>query len=302
MPRLDPRQTPDEQLDTWLARLPASRSSDPELDVHPQALLIRAATGGGVVHKSLRITNVGYRLLRSTARVEPATCSTIQIAAELAMRPFLTIDHTDIPIAIELPENAGSTDLGTVVIESNGGTRRVKVLLERPVASAENFEGTSGAGSPDLVFNTRPLGELIAAQPFARRLILVPLGLLAFRLLVLLAGWIPLASSAGGRLEPRLGSIALVLAAVGALWGGWRGAGSGDRFACGFTAAMAGVLTAAVGFAFVRSVESLLGGWANSAPAVLLSWAVLGLVIASLSWLALPPSRPVSTQPMEPSI
>ena len=204
-------------------------------------------------------TNVGFRLLRITARVEPATCSTIQIASELATHPFLTIDQTDIPVAIELPVNAGSADLGTVVIESNGGTRRVKVLLERPVAQVANFEDTSGEGSAELVFNTRPLGELITAQPIARRLILVPLGLLAFRLLVLLAGWIPLESSAGGRLEPRLASIALVLAAAGAVWGGWRGGMSGDRFACGFAAAMAGVLTAAVGFAFVRSVESLLG-------------------------------------------
>src|SRR5262249_102887 len=35
VPRLEMSQSHDEQLDQWLARLPASRSSAPELDVHP---------------------------------------------------------------------------------------------------------------------------------------------------------------------------------------------------------------------------------------------------------------------------
>ena len=219
VPRPEPTQTADEQLDAWLARLPASRSSDPELDVHPQTLVIRAATAGGLIRKSLRITNVGYRLLRSTARVEPAASTSIRVAAEFSARPFLTIDHTDIPVEIELPENARPTTLGTVVVESNGGTRRIEILLERPALNAATAEGANGSGPVDLVIDTRPLGELVAAQPVARRLILVPLALVVFRLLVLVAGLIPLGASGASRFEPRLGSIALLLAAAGALIG-----------------------------------------------------------------------------------
>ena len=122
-----------------------------------------------------------------------------------------------------------------------------------------------------------------------------------FRLLVLLAGLIPLGPSAGSRLEPRLGSIALVLAAAGAIIGGRRTGEYRDRASCGFAGAMAGLLAAAVGFAMLRSVETLLGGWAGSPIAALLLWAVLGVVLALLSWLALPPSCSLSKLPPEPS-
>src|SRR5271157_3774355 len=107
VPRPEPTQTVDEQLDAWLARLPASRSSDPELDVHPQTLVIRAATAGGLIRKSLRITNVGYRLLRSTARVEPAASTTIRVAAEFSARPFLTIDTPTFPSRSSFPRMPG---------------------------------------------------------------------------------------------------------------------------------------------------------------------------------------------------
>jgi len=299
VPRSEPEQTADEQLDAWLARLPASRSSAPELDVHPQTLVIRAATAGGLIRKTLRITNVGYRLLRSTARVEPATSTTIRVAAEFSDRPFLTIDHTDIPVEIELPENARPTTLGTVVIESNGGTRRIEIMRERPTLNAAIAESANGSGPVDLVIATRPLGELVAAQPVARRLILVPLALVVFRLLVLVAGLIPLGPLGASRVEPRLGSITLVLAAAGALVGMVRGGETRDRPACGFTGAMVGILAGALGFAVIRSVESLLGGWASSPLATLLLWALLGVAIALVSWLALPPSRPISTPPPE---
>src|SRR5208282_1309575 len=127
------------------------------------------------------------------------------------------IDHTDIPVEIELPENPRSTTLGTVVVESNGGTRRIEILLERPALNASTAKGENGAGPLDLVLDTRALGELVAAQPVVRRLFLVPLALLVFRLLVLVAGLIPLGPSGASRSEPRLGSIALLLAAAGAL-------------------------------------------------------------------------------------
>jgi hypothetical protein len=188
-----------------------------------------------------------------------------------------------------------------VVVESNGGTRRIEIRLERPALNAATAEGANGSGPVDLVIDTRPLGELVAAQPVSRRLILVPLALVVFRLLVLVAALIPLGASGASRFEPRLGSITLLLAAAGALIGIARGSETRDRPACGFAGAMAGILAAAVGFALIRSVESLLGGWASSPFAALLLWALLGVAIALVSWLALPPSRPISTPPPEPT-
>ena len=87
----------------------------------------------------------------------------------------------------------------------------------------------------------------------------MPLALVVFRLLVLVAGLIPLGPSGASSFEPRLGSITLLLAAAGALIGIVRGSETRDRAACGFTGAMIGLLAAAVGFALIRSVESLLG-------------------------------------------
>ena len=72
LPRLEKARSADDQLDDWLGRLPTTRPSALELDVHPQSLLVRADGGGGLTQQTLRMTNIGYRLLRSTARVEPA--------------------------------------------------------------------------------------------------------------------------------------------------------------------------------------------------------------------------------------
>jgi hypothetical protein len=301
VPRLEPTQTADEQLNAWLARLPASRSSDPELDVHPQSLVIRAAATGGLINKTLRISNLGFRLLRSSVRVEPATSKSIRIAAEFSTRTFATIDQTDVPVAIELPENPVSKPLGTVVVESNGGTRRVDILVERPASLTAETEVANEVRQVQPIRDTRPLSEFVAAQPAARRLGFAPLALVVFRLIVLVAGMIPLGPSGVSRFEPRLGSMALVLGAVAALAGGFSANEPRDRLACAFTGAMLGVLGAAVGYALVRGVESLLGGWASSPPAVLLLWTSLGLAIALLSCVALPPSRPSSTSPQEPA-
>ena len=135
VPRPQAGMTADEQLDAWLAGLPSTRSSA-ELDVHPHALIVRLAAGGGLIRQTLRITNVGYRLLRSSARVESSGPPCVRIASAFPAAAFQTIDQTDVPIEIELPEGAAGptsyASLGTVVIESNGGTSRVEVRLEWP--------------------------------------------------------------------------------------------------------------------------------------------------------------------------
>ena len=82
LPRPDPARSLDEQLDQWLARLPATQSSAPELDVHPASLEVRTAPGSTTRHV-LRIANVGFRLLRGAARVEPAGTSWVKAGGPL---------------------------------------------------------------------------------------------------------------------------------------------------------------------------------------------------------------------------
>ncbi len=299
VPRLDPALSADEQLDAWLAQLPASRSSAPELEVHPPLLIVKGP-GGGVIRKSLRVTNVGYRLLRSTARIEPPASTNLRIGAELASRSFATIDSTDLPVEITLPERGETAALGLVVIDSNGGTQKVEVRFERSVAGFLPADAFPATAAPDLLAGTRPLGERVSAQPFVRRLIVLPIVLVVFRLLVLAAGQIPIGTPNAGGFEPRLGSLALVLGAVGAVLASTRQRAGGDRLACGFSGAIAGVLAAAIGFAVVRGVEATLGSWAGSPVAALALWAVMGLLIALVSWLAFPPAPALSALPPEP--
>ena len=72
---------------------------------------------------------MGYRLLRSTARIEPAGTRWLRLRPEHDGRPFATIDQTDVPIELELPETIDRPLEAFVVIESNGGTRRIAVRI-----------------------------------------------------------------------------------------------------------------------------------------------------------------------------
>ena len=84
--------TPDERLDAWLGTLPATRPSRPELDVHPAAVKLRAAPGGGIMRASVQLTNTGYRLLRTDVRVEPASATWLKIPAPFAQGPIVTVE------------------------------------------------------------------------------------------------------------------------------------------------------------------------------------------------------------------
>ena len=135
IPHAAPDRSPDDRLDEWLARLPATQSAAPELDVHPETLLVQAKMGGGITRLSLRITNVGFRLLRTTVRIEPSDAKWVKLLAGQDGRSFQTIDQTEIPVELALPETIDRLLRALIVIESNGGTRRVEVRVERPADS-----------------------------------------------------------------------------------------------------------------------------------------------------------------------
>lgn len=267
LPRKAPGWSTDEVLDDWLGRLPTTTPSVPELDVHPETLLIRAAGGGGTIRRSLRISNVGYRILRSNVRVESSTPGRIRLVGDGS---FATIDETDVELEIDLPEGGGESILGAVVVESNGGSKRVEVRLER--ARAETI---TLADDPVPRLAPVDLGTLVAPS---RRLWLFPLILVGAHLLI------------GGE-EPQLSTLAVAGAALGFLVGSALGARGGGAAASAFAGAAGGLLVSALAFAAVRSVGEMVGPSLSAGPAAVVLWVLIGVGLALASWVAFPGER-----------
>lgn len=292
LPPHDGRANGDDRLDAWLALLPTSRSSAPELEVHPQTLVVRTSIAGGSITRTIHVNNVGYRPLRALARVMPEGSSQLRIPPEFSARHFTTIEKTELPVEIALPEGGLSQSLGSIVIESNGGTARVEVKIEHPpqVPSVPQHDHRQSSGS-ELVSSGQDLLVKLRPMPLPRRLAIAAGSLFLLRSLIMLVGRIPIMATERGEPEPRLGTIVLVLSLVGLITGLIHGARSGDQkntVAIGFTGAMVGMFMAAIGFAFVRAFESILGSWASTRPVVLLFWAVIGVLAAILSWIMAP--------------
>jgi hypothetical protein len=290
-PRAGPGKTADEVLDDWLGLLPATKSSAPELDVHPPALVVRTASTGGVVRQTLRITNVGYRLLRSTLHIESSTPGRLRLPPGLDGKPTLTIDETDVVVEIEVPEDAGVTDLGTIVIAGNGGTRRIAVRVERPRPDA--FPVATAAAAIESV----PADSILASMPLEQRLWLFPAVLVGFRLLVQAADRLPLGLPPTESGTAALAAPALVMSALGFLIGAMLGTRGGllDVMASAFAGAVGGLLASALGFAAIRSVETTAIS-TSSLPVLMILWGLIGAAFAVASWVAFPRGKPGRTE------
>ena len=264
--------TPDERLDAWLGALPTTKSSRPELDVHPATLAVQVASGGGTTRRSLRVTNVGYRLLRATARVEPAGTAWLALPPEFAGRPFVVIDGTDLPLVLAPPDRLAGPLSAAVILEGNGGTVRVPVTLA-PAAPRDAIPEPVAAPAAD-----SGLVEGIARQSPMARVVSWGIGAFVARALVLV----------GGAVAPGLLGPAELFAALGALAGailaGRRGS-VGDAPAGGFAGACSGVLGAAVLVAAAGAVEPAAPAWLG--PPL---WALLGAAAAGASVLLIPPA------------
>jgi hypothetical protein len=275
--------TPDERLDAWLGGLPATRQAGPELDVHPPALNVRAVPGGGVTRQTVRVTNTGVRLLRSTVRVEPQDASWLRVGAEFARAPFVTVEQTEVPLEVEIPETLDRLMRAALVVEGNGGTRRVEVRVERPAAPTEVPEAVPPtAAGPGL-------RAAVARWPVGVRVFGAALAGLLLRLLVAVGGALFGGAMSAEEAAPPLRG-ALVMAAlaggVGAAWLARRRGEPGDIAPAAFAGAVAGALGATVLVAACRTVEPLLGSLPSSPVAACLLWAVLGAALAGTSaWL-----------------
>ncbi len=283
-------RAPDDQLDDWLARVPATGSSAPELDVHPETLLVRAATVGGITQRTLRITNVGYRLLRCTARVEPPGTRWARLRPEHDGRPFPTIDQTDLPVEIELPETIDRPLLAQIVIESNGGTRRVSVRIERPTEQVV-IPDSSGAITFASPLWREQLSRTVARVGPVPRIVIGCAGAVALRLMAGLLNKLPIGTTSANLAEPRLSSVAIMLVVAGTIAGlglahrrgEWR-----DFPAAAFAGGSLGLLAAAVWFAVLQSVERMLGSGSSSIWVIGLASGMLGVLLAAVSLWTFP--------------
>ena len=276
--------TPDDRLDTWLGALPTTREARPELDVHPAQLVVRVQPGGGTIRRSVRVSNVGYRLLRSTARIEPAGTSWIALTPEFAGQTFATVEGTDLSVEIAIPETLPQPLRTEIVVEGNGGSKRVAVVLEEKSASGESFEAKqSTVGGPTL-------SELIARQSPVARAVSWGLAALALRLVIGVAGGSlgEDAMKASGADTPRLLGVGLMLASIGGLAGGLlaaRRGGRGEGPTGAFAGAFSGLILAAALVATCWTFEPWLGPWSTSVIAVGALWIFLGSGLGALMTL-----------------
>jgi hypothetical protein len=296
VPRATPGRSADDQLDDWLGRLPSAGSSEPELDVHPETVLVRAATGGGVTRQALRITNVGYRLLRLTARVEPAGTLWLRLRPEHDGRPFSTIDQTDLPIELELPETIDRPLEAFIVIESNGGTRRIAVRIERPVDQTVIVE-TAGSGFSSVPVWREQLGRSLAGLRPGVRIALACAGAVALRFIAIVVNALPIGGAPGRLIEPRLSTVAIVVVAVGVLAGLRLAIQLGEKrdlVPAGLAGGALGLLGSALWYAMLQSFERLLGPWSGSIWAVGFLWGSFGALIGLVSLFVVPyrPNEP----------
>ena len=283
-------RSPDDQLDDWLARIPATGSSAPELDVHPESLLVQAKTGGGITQHTLRITNVGYRLLRCSARVEPVGTRWVRLRPEHDGRPFQTIDLTDLPVELELPETIDRPLVAQVVIESNGGTRRVGVRIERPAGQVMISESASAAAFASPLWREQ-LSRAVAGVGPGARIAIGCAAAVALRVMAMLLNGLPIGNAVANRMEPRLFSVAIMMVAAGMIAGfvlasrrgEWR-----DFPAAAFAGGSLGLLAAAFWFAVLQSAERVLGSLSSSVWSVGFVSGMLGALLALISLLVFP--------------
>jgi hypothetical protein len=246
----------------------------------------------------LRITNVGFRLLRSRARVEPPDARWVRVLPPFDAGDFLTIDETELPLEIEIPEGLGRTHDAEIVLEWNGGIRRVPVSVgapKQPMVVPDFFEASPGLAGAGLV---RPLADTIRTVPAPARVVAGIAVALAVRSAIFAASLLPVGATAVG---PSLTAIAIFCAGVGSVLGlatGWRKSNNAqDAAMSAIAAALAGILAAALLHAFVRTIEAPIGSGNLSTVTVGLVWAALGCAVAGLTVLIVPYRAPTGETP-----
>lgn len=284
---MSPSRTADEQLDAWLGRLPVTRPLNPELDVHPAVIKVRAQPGGGTTRHKIAVTNVGYRLLKTRVRVEPDDTRWISLPRSYASGPFTTIDTTEIAFEVQAPEDLSEPIAARLHFEGNGGAREVVVTVE-PAASDAAFVEPS---APLAASSQAALGDIVARVPAAARILAGGVLGMSARGLIAVGESLPLVNSAPSSSRPGLAGGAVVMGlfggAIAAMLKLRRGPeGLGPAV---FTGAYSGALLAALSVAVFRSVEPHFGRLGESSVLLAcLFWGAVGVLTAIGSLRILP--------------
>ena len=237
-----------------------------------------------MILRKIQLSNAGHRLLRTTARIEPADTPWLKIAPEFAGRSIVTVDSSEIAIEANLPESLTAPRTAAVVLEGNGGTVRVNVRVEP--ADAKAVEQVAASQAPRVSLG---LSEKIARQPARTRLIAWPIAGLVVRLLIAASDrlWPSEAASPG-----LFGPVVLlgIVGAIVAVLLSMRGSEMRDLPPSALTGAILGAMLAAVLVAIGRTIEPPIAGLLGSHWVVAgLIWAALGAALAGISLVLWPP-------------
>lgn len=284
-PRADAPGSPDDRLDAWLGSLPTTRPSVPELDVHPRSLVVRG-TPGAESRQSFRVSNVGFRLLKSRVTIEPTGTGWLSVDREF-QGEFRTVDETVVGLRVATPETLSNSLSATVVVKSNGGSARVAVRLEPPGTPLNEPPGggevvTQEGWSLDGIGSR--LSDLIGPRSVGSRVVGGTIAGMVFRtLIVLFSGVSALATLPG---------TALVCGVIGGILGGIglvRRGGVGELPSGVCAGVVGGVIVSALMVATCQAIEPLLGGALSSkAIVVIIFWGILGAVAGGGSVLLVP--------------
>jgi hypothetical protein len=204
-----------------------------------------------------------------------------------------TVEGLDLPVEIDLPEQAGERRSAELVFEGNGGTVRVRVVVEPGTPAREDIP--EGAAIEDESSYGWSIGRvrLMEEISVAGRAAIGAAVFASGRLLVGLTGMMLGIGAAGPAALP---GPALALGVAGALAGGLaalRVGRYGDVATAGFAGGVAGACLAAIVVAICQAVEPLLGaGLSATVWAPILLWAGLGSGLgAAAGWLHPSPSE-----------
>ena len=227
-------------------------------------------------------------MLRSTIKVEPPATDWVRIDSRFTGKTFVTSEQSEISVEVQIPESVSSTLRAFVLVESNGGSRRVEIRVE-PVLKSN---ATPEAPTPEPLAIASGLSERLASVTVGTRIVTFALGAAGVRTVLLAGDWLATRFGSDGSSSPSLGGSALVFGTIlglAAVRSALRRGEGREAFPAGFAGAFGGALFATLAVAACRSIEPVFGTTlSNSALFACGLWLFLGGWVGWLSAQVLP--------------
>ncbi len=291
--------SPDERLDAWIGRLPTTRPSSPELEVHPRHLTIPLAPGAGTRRK-IQVSNTGFRLLRTTVRAEAPDAPWLKIVSSAGgEKAIVTLDSSEVSIEVLAPDVFLGPLTGSLIFEGNGGKIAVAVRVEQ----AARADAIVPPLAPAVRAGSFGFRARIAGQSAASRLAWWSASAAIFRLVIEALARLPEVAGIGSVSANRLdllgpaAGLSIAGGIAGLILAGRRGEARDVPWA-GLAGAILGLLASAIGVASCRAVDSLLPGWfAGSIVPRVLATAAVGAIVAAVTIVIVPPVAAKESSP-----